>query len=184
VNSTRWLTLCPLLAWFEWHDERVAGRCRTLAVRLLSGRVVWADDSGSRMSRTTYEADPNEITMTFQNQGEKKKREPHGQFRTQRCFTSHKTRNLSVLVSFSIAALFWRSGDGRADSLSPLGTAYSLRLLNRNGYSFCPKLLSSLTLNYVWPFILFKIFIQTCKIISYIWNFFINKINYSKICDI
>jgi hypothetical protein len=38
-------------------------------------------------------------------------------------------------------------------------------------------------LNYVWSFVLLKIFIQICKLISFIWTFFINKINHSKIYD-
>jgi hypothetical protein len=38
-------------------------------------------------------------------------------------------------------------------------------------------------LNYVWLFVLFKIFIQMCKIISCVWFFFINKTNHSKIYD-
>jgi hypothetical protein len=43
------------------------------------------------------------------------------------------------------------------------------------------KLLSLLTFHYVWPFVLFKVLIKTCKIISYISTFFSNKINHNRI---
>jgi hypothetical protein len=36
-------------------------------------------------------------------------------------------------------------------------------------------------LNYVWPYILFKIFIQKCKIIGCDWTLFSDKINHNKI---
>jgi hypothetical protein len=46
------------------------------------------------------------------------------------------------------------------------------------------KLLSSLTFFiFVWPFILFKILVQICKIISYVWTLFSDKINHNKIYD-
>jgi hypothetical protein len=37
---------------------------------------------------------------------------------------------------------------------------------------------------YVWPFVLFKIFVQICNIINCIWTLCSNKTNHNKICNI